>query len=326
MKIAMRKDRYIMKINVLDASTLGADIDLSGFSKLGEVEVFETTSAEQTPNHSVGADVLVLNKVKINENTLPDTANIKLICITATGFDNVDLDYCRSKNIAVCNVVGYSTDSVAQTTVASALYLFNHLPEFTRHVREGKYTDGGVANCLSPIFHEISGKTWGIVGCGNIGAKVARVAESLGCKIIVNKRTPSDEFETVDIDTLCKESDIISIHTPLNENTKGLISREKISLMKNDVIIVNVARGAVTDENAIADAIKNRQIGGFACDVYSVEPFGKEHPYNDIMHLDNVCLTPHMAWGASEARARCIDEICKNIEAFFGGERRCRVD
>lgn len=315
-----------MKITVLDASTLGADIKLDGLASLGELTTFSSTTPEQTQAHCAGSDVLVLNKVKINESTLPDTTGIKLICITATGFDNVDLDYCRKKMIGVCNVVGYSTDSVAQTTVASVLYLFNHMPEFTRHVREGNYTSEGVANCLTPVFREISGKTWGIVGCGNIGAKVANVAEALGCRVIVNKRTPSEEFENVDIDTLCRESDIISIHTPLSESTRGLINKEKISLMKKSVIISNVARGAVTDEEAITEAVLKGRIAGFATDVYSAEPFPCDHPFNKIKHLDNVCLTPHMAWGASEARARCIDEICENIKAFYNGEIRCRVD
>lgn len=315
-----------MKITVLDASTLGEDINLDGLKKAGELTVYHSTLAKETQAHCSGSEVLILNKVKINAKTLPDTTGIKLICITATGFDNVDTKYCRSKGIAVCNVVGYSTDSVAQTTVASVLYLYNHMREFTRHVQAGHYTAGGVANCLTPTFREISGKTWGIVGCGNIGSKVARVAEALGCRVIVNKRTPSLEFENADIDTLCRESDIISIHTPLNENTKGIISKERIAMMKKGVIISNVARGAVVDEAAIAEAVQNGSIGGFASDVYSVEPFGKEHPFYSIMHLDNVCLTPHMAWGAAEARARCIDEICQNIKAFYAGEKRCRVD
>lgn len=315
-----------MKITVLDSATLGADLDLSPLGELGEVKCYTHTSSEETPCHCSGSDVLILNKVKINENTLPDTGNIKLICLFATGYDNVDLDYCRKNGIGVCNVVGYSTDSVAQVTVAMVLYLANNLKAFTRYVSSGDYTRSGVANYLVPTYNELNGKTWGIVGCGNIGSAVGRVAEALGCRVLANKRTPGGEFENADIDTLCKESDIITIHTPLSDATRGLIGKERIALMKKNVIIVNVARGAVTDEAAIAKAVAAGDIGGFGADVYSAEPFGADHPFNSIMNLDNVCLTPHMAWGAHEARQRCLDEIIKNITAFTRGEKRNRVD
>ncbi len=315
-----------MKITVLDLATLGADLDISPLSEIGEVTCYTHTTAEETPDHCSGSDVLILNKVKINENTLPDTGNIKLICLFATGYDNVDLDYCRKNGIGVCNVVGYSTDSVAQVTVAMVLYLANNLKAFTRHVSGGDYTRSGVANYLVPVYNELRGKTWGIVGCGNIGSAVGKVAEALGCRVLANKRSPGGAFENTDIDTLCKESDIITIHTPLSDATRGLIGKERIALMKKNVIIVNVARGAVTDEAAIAEAVKNGDIGGFGADVYSVEPFGADHPFNSIMNLDNVCLTPHMAWGAHEARQRCLDEIIKNITAFTCGEKRNRVD
>lgn len=315
-----------MKITVLDSATLGADLDLSPISELGELTCYANTTAEETSDHCKDSDVLIINKVKINENTLPDTGSIKLICLFATGYDNVDLDYCRKKGIGVCNVVGYSTDSVAQVTVASVLYLANNLRAFTRHVRSGDYTTAGVANYLVPAYNELSGKTWGIVGCGNIGTAVGNVAKALGCRVIANKRTPGGSFENADIDTLCKESDIITIHTPLSDDTRGLISRERIALMKKNVILVNAARGAVTDEAAIAEAVAKGNIGAFGTDVYSVEPFGAEHPFAAIMHMDNVCLTPHMAWAAVEARERCRDEIIKNIASFIKGEKRNRVE
>ena len=315
-----------MKIAILDASTLGADLDLSPVSGLGEVSIYPTTSPDEINEHCKGNDVLILNKVKINENTLKDYDGIKLICITATGFDNVDLDFCREKNIAVCNVVGYSTNSVAQVTVASVLSLFNHLPEFMHHVKSGDYTKGGVANCLTPIYPELEGKVWGIVGCGNIGTKVGKIAEAFGCRVIAFKRTPHEYFETADIDTLCKKSDIITIHAPLSDATKHLINKERISMMKKSVVIVNAARGAVTDEKAVADAILSGDIGAFGTDVYSAEPFGEDHPFTQIMQRDNVCLTPHMAWGAVEARQRCLSEVIQNIRSFFSGEIRNRVD
>ena len=179
---------------------------------------------------------------------------------------------------------------------------------------------------LSPTYHEIEGKTWGIVGFGNIGRRVARIADALGCRVLVNKREAISDFECVDIDTLCKECDIITLHTPLNDGTRGLISSERIAAMKEGVILVNVARGAVVDENAVANAFKIGKLGGFGCDVYSAEPFGKDHPYYEIKDMDNVILTPHMAWGSYEARLRLCNEVKENIIAFFKGDIKNRID
>lgn len=314
-----------MNISVLDASTLGNDLDLSSLYELGEVNIFDKTSSDELKSHTKGADVLILNKVKINEQTLPCPDGIKLICITATGYDNVSLDYCKEHGIALCNVKGYSSASVAQLTVAMALNLACHLPEYTRFVENGSYTKSGVQNCLTPVYHELMGKKWGLIGCGNIGSAVATVAKAFGCEVVVCKKTPHTEFANADIDTLLKECDIISVHTPLNDKTKNLIDRKRIFSMKKSAILINVARGGVCDEVALCDAIKQGAIGGIGIDVYSTEPFSVEHPYNEIMHLDNVCLTPHMAWGSYEARTRCIDEVILNIKAFNNGDTRNRI-
>ncbi len=314
-----------MKISVLDASTLGEDLDLSPLGEVGEVSVYDQTLPQDLESHTRGADILVLNKVKINEETLPNPGSIKLICIAATGFDNVSTSYCQRNGIALCNVSGYSTNSVAQVTVAMALYLACHMPEYTRYVQNGEYTASGIQNRLSPAYHELAGKKWGLVGCGGIGSKVAAIAEAMGCEICVCKRTPHSTYKNMDIDTLVKECDIISVHTPLNDGTKNLINRDRIFSMKKDAIFINVARGGVADEAALADAIEQKAISGLGIDVYSVEPFPTDHPYNHIMHLDNVCLTPHMAWGAYESRKRCLDEIVLNIKAFKNGEKRNRI-
>ena len=314
-----------MKISVLDASTLGDDLDLSVFEKLGEVSIYPTTSADELKNHTQGADVIVLNKVKINEETLPDSGTVRLICIAATGFDNVSTSYCKNHGIALCNVSGYSTNSVAQVTVAMALSLACNLNEYTAYVEDGSYTKSGIQNRLEPAYHELSGKKWGLIGCGGIGSKVASVAEALGCEVCVFKRTPHPIYKNMDIDTLMKECDIISVHTPLNDETKNLVNRERIFSMKKEAIFINVARGGVADESALADAIEQKAIGGIGIDVYSAEPFSKDHPYNRIMHLPNVCLTPHMAWGAYESRERCMNEIVLNIEAFLKNEKRNRI-
>ena len=315
-----------MKIVFLDALTLGEDIDLSSFSELGEVEIYPTSTQEQIAKRICDCDVAITNKLKLNESNLSDAKNLKLICVTATGFDNIDVSYAKSRGIGVCNVVGYSTSNVAQITLGMALDLINKTTEYRKSVSSGRYSECGVANILAPTYHEIDGKTWGIIGFGNIGKKVGLVAEALGCKILVNKREAIDGFECVDVDTVCRECDIISIHTPLNDGTRALINAERIASMKDGVILINVARGAVTDERAIADALKSGKIGGFGCDVYSSEPFGMDHPFFEIKDYDNVILTPHMAWGSYEARVRLCNEVKKNITSYFGGEIRNRID
>lgn len=314
-----------LKIVFLDAATLGADIDLSMFEKYGSLTVYQNTSADEFVKNVGDSDVVIINKLKVGRHNLPMCKNVRLVCITATGYDNIDTEYCRENGIAVCNVVGYSTQNVAQLTLAMTLSLICHLGEYNRSVADGTYSRGASANILVPVYHEIYGKTWGIVGYGNIGKQVAKVAEALGCKVIAYKRTPTDEVECVDIDTLCKRSDIISVHTPLNDGTRGLISRERIAMMKKDAILINVARGAVTDEEALAEAILENRLGGLGVDVYSKEPFPQDHPFSKIAGRDNVILTPHMAWGSYEARFRCCEEICLNIESYLRGEKRCRV-
>ena len=315
-----------MKITVLDAATLGADISMDLFLELGELTVYDNTAPEQVEDHIRGAEVLVLNKVKLNASNLSNCPTLRLICIAATGFDNVNLEDCRRLGIAVCNVVGYSTQSVAQVTLSMALSLVTHLPEYDRFVKSGEYTARGIPNCLTPVYHEIAGQTWGIIGFGNIGKQVGCVAKAMGCRVLVNKRTPIEDWECVDLDRLCRESDIISIHTPLNEQTKNLLDAEHICMMKSNAIVINVARGAVADEKALADAIVEGRIAGLGVDVYSAEPFSAFHPFQKILSYPNVCLTPHMAWGGYETRLRVLMEIAANIRSYFAGERRCRVD
>lgn len=315
-----------MKIVFLDALTLGEGIDLSRFKELGEVEIYGSSTEEEIKERLADCNVAITNKLKLNKNNLENAKELKLICVTATGFDNIDVEYARTHGIGVCNVVGYSTSNVAQITVGFVLQLINKSTEYQKSVSSGFYSECGVANILSPIYREIDGLKWGIVGFGNIGRRVAAVAEALGCQVLVNKREATYDYKCVDIDTICRECDIITLHTPFNEGTRGLINKERISLMKNGVILVNVARGAVTDERAVAEAVKSGKIGGFGCDVYSVEPFSNEHPFYEIKNMDNVLLTPHMAWGSLDARVRLCDEVMKNIEAYFGGEIRNRVD
>ena len=313
-----------MKIAILDRATLGNDIDLSPLRALGETYEYPSTKAEEMTDHIKDAEVIVVNKIKCNAATLDNSKNLKLICVAATGYDNVDLEYCKSRKIGLCNVPGYSTDSVAQVSVAMAMSLATHLSEYKSVVNSGQYTKSGLANCLEPVFHEMSALKWGVVGGGGIGGKVAEIARAIGCDVVVCRRKQEGNFPLADIDTVCRECDIISLHVPLTDATRNMISRERIDTMKQGAIVVNTARGAVRDEKALADAAKNGKIL-LGCDVYSVEPFGEEHPFYTIKELDNVLLTPHMAWGAFESRTRCVKIISENIEMFFSENPQNRI-
>lgn len=315
-----------MEIVILDAATLGADTDLSPLRALGNVTPWDHTAPEQVAERIENAEVIVSNKVKLTGELLCSGKALKLICLSATGYDCVDTAWCAAHGIGVCNVPGYSTQSVAQLTVAMVLELVNHLSVYRDYVHSGAYSRSGVANALTPVWHELYGKTWGIVGGGNIGRQVAKIADAFGCRVLVCRRKPDEVYETVELDTLCANSDIISIHVPLTPGTRGMIGKKQIGLMKKDAILVNVARGAVTDEGALADAVKEGRIGGLGVDVYSTEPFDGNHPFNSILALPNVCLTPHTAWGAIETRNRCIAMVAENISAFCAGVRRNRVE
>lgn len=315
-----------MEIVVLDAATLGADSDLLPLMEQGNVTVWDNTAPEEIAQRIEYADVIVSNKVRLQENVLRDAKQLKLICLSATGYDCVDTAYCAKNSIGVCNVPGYSTQSVAQLTVAMVLELVNHLSAYREYVHSGAYSRSGVANALTPVWHELYGKTWGIVGGGNIGRQVAKIADAFGCRVLVCRRQPDDMYETADLDTLCAQSDIISIHVPLTDETRGMIGQKQIDRMNENAIVINVARGAVTDEAALAEAVKTGRIAGLGVDVYSIEPFGEDHPFNSVLDLPNVCLTPHTAWGAIETRNRCVAVVAENISAFCAGRKKNRVE
>lgn len=317
---------YDLNITILDAGTVGDDIDFSIFDKFGKMEMYNKTNERQIQFRTMDSDIIIVNKLKLNSSNIGKAKHLKLICVTATGFDNIDLEFCRKNSIAVCNVTKYSTNSVAQLTASMALSLATNLSVFDKYVKDKSYTRSGVQNRVLPVFHELNGLTWGIVGLGAIGEKTAEIAKALGCNVVAYKRRRDPLYKCVELDTLCKMSDIISIHLPLTRFTEGIISREKISLMKKNAIVINVARGAVADEEALTKAVEEGRIGGLGIDVYSEEPMGEKSPYMRILDRDNVIFTPHMAWGAYEARVRCMEEIVLNIEAFLKGKKRNRVE
>lgn len=311
-----------MKITVLDSASLGGDLPLQILNELGETVIYETTAPEQVEERIFDTDVLLVNKTKMSDALMSRAKKLKLICVFATGYDNIDTESAKKRGISVCNVPGYSTDSVALYTVSIALALYTKLKNYSAFVSCGSYSESGIPNRLEPVYHELRGKVWGIIGCGNIGKAVAKVAKAFGARVIVNKRTETKDFFCVDIETLCRESDIITIHCPLNDQSRNLINEKTIALMKRDVCIVNMARGAVVNENDIADALINKKIGAFGSDVYTVEPFGANHSFYKIKDLENVILTPHCAWGSYESRMRCLQIVYDNIKAFIRGENQ----
>ncbi len=315
-----------MNIVFLDAKTLGDDICVDIFSAIGKADIYPVTPIELAPERIKNAEVIITNKVKLTAELLSHAPALKLICVTATGFDNVDMEYVRRNGIAVCNVRDYSTDSVAQLTVSLALSLVCRLSTYDGFVKSGAYTKSGIQNRLEPVFYELSGKTWGIYGYGSIGKKVAAVARAFGCEILACKQTPEDGVHCVDLETLFSQSDIVSVHTPLTDKTRGSIDRRILSVATKHPILVNVARGAVLDETAVVDAIRNGTLSGFATDVYPVEPIEEHSPLTALYGLDNVLFTPHMAWGAKEARERLVRCVYDNIVAFRDGKRQSRVD
>ncbi len=314
-----------MKLVVLERNSVGTDIDVSCFEKFGEVDYYPNTVAENTAERVKDADIIIANKAPMNESTLKDAPNVKLICLFATGFDNVDLAYCRSRGIGVANVVNYSTAAVVQHTLLLALALEEKLAFYDDYVKSETYANQDRFSNFDRPFGEFEGKTWGIVGMGNIGRKVAQVAQALGCKVIfysASGKSSCTEYERVELDELLAQSDILSLHCPLSDRTRGLINKEAFSKMKKSAILVNVARGPVVDTQALYDALTEGQIAAAGLDVLEKEPISKDNPLGSIKDSTKLIITPHMAWASTEARMRLVDEVVKNIQAFLDGEER----
>lgn len=314
-----------MKLVVLERNSVGTDVDVSCFERFGEVEYYPNTVAENTAERVKDADIVIANKAPMNESTLKDAPNVKLICLFATGFDNVDLVYCKSRGIKVANVVNYSTAAVVQHTLMLALALEEKLAFYDDYVKSDTYANQDRFSNFDRPFGEFEGKTWGIVGMGNIGRRVAKVAQALGCKVIfysASGNSTCTEYERVELDTLLAQSDILSLHCPLSDRTRGLINKEAFARMKKSAILVNVARGPVVDTQALYEALTEGQIAAAGLDVLEKEPISKDNPLGNIKDSTKLIITPHMAWASTEARERLVSEVSKNIEAFLGGEDR----
>ena len=314
-----------MKLVVLERNSVGTDVDVSCFEKFGEVEYYPNTVAENAAERVKDADIVIANKAPMNESTLKDAPNVKLICLFATGFDSVDLAYCKSRGIKVANVVNYSTAAVVQHTILLALALEEKLAFYDDYVKSGAYAAQDRFSNFDSIFGELEGKTWGIVGMGNIGQGVARVAQALGCRVIfysASGQSRCTEYERVEFDELLAQSDILSLHCPLSDRTRGLINKEAFAKMKKTAVLVNVARGPVVDTQALYEALTQGQIAAAGLDVLEKEPISRDNPLNEIKDSTKLIITPHMAWASTEARERLVDEVAKNIQAFLDGEER----
>ena len=316
------------KIVILDGKTLG-DISLEKLSEIGEVRYYDTTDISEVKERVREANIVLTNKVVLNRENLSEANNLEFIAEVATGFNNIDIEYAKEKGIGVANVAGYSTNAVVQHTFASTLALLDEVTYYDNYVKSGEYSKSGLFTCLDRSYYEIEGKTWGIIGLGNIGKKVAKIAEAFGAKVVYYSTTginSNNDFSRVSFDDLLSKSDIISIHAPLNENTLGLINYEALCKMKNSAVLVNMGRGPIVVEEDLARAIDEDRIRGAALDVFEVEPIKINSALLTMKNKDKIILSPHIAWASVEARERLFNEVVKNIIAFYRGEIRNRVD
>ncbi len=315
-----------MKIVALERNSAGTDISMECFKDFGEVTYYpNTVTKEEVKERIKDADIVIANKSPLNEETLKDAKNLKLICELATGYDNCDLAYCKSRGIKVANVVDYSTGMVAQHTMTLALALSQKLPHYDNYVKSGAYSAQDRFSNFDIPFYELEGKTWGIIGMGNIGKRVAKLATAFGCKVIfhsVTGKSTCTDYPQVDKTTLLSESDFVSLHCPLSDLTRDFIDREALQKMKKTAILINVARGRVVNNTDLYEALVAGEIQAAGLDVVEAEPLELTNPLSKLMDSNQLIITPHLAWASVEARTRCVEGVYKNIEAFIKGEDR----
>lgn len=314
-----------MKIVFTEADTLGKDIDFDMFEEFGEVVRYNTTDPVKYTDKVKDADIIIGNKMLMNEENLHKAEKLKLICLTATGTNNVDFEYTKKRNIPVANVKGYSTQSVIQHTFALFFYVYEKLKSYDDFVKSGDYVKSKIFSYFDLKFNELYGKTWGIIGLGEIGRGVADIAKVFGCNVIyysTSGRNKNPDYKQVDFDELLSSSDILSIHAPLNEDTENLINEDALNKMKETAILLNLGRGPIVDEEALATALEEGKIAGAGLDVLKVEPMDTNNPLLRIKDSNKLIITPHIAWATVEARKRCVQEVYENIKAFINGKER----
>lgn len=308
-----------MKIVFLDAATIGADISLSPISSLGDLVCFDSSDRTEAKDRVAGCEVLIINKIKVDRELIDAAPKLRLICEAATGVNNIDTAYAAEKGIPVRNVAGYSTDSVVQLTFMHILNLLCRCRHFNDYVIGGSYSASGMFTEVDTPFCELAGKTIGIVGMGSIGCKVARVSEAFGMDVIYYSTSGTShckDYPSVPLDELLERSDVVSIHAPLNDRTANLIGKHELSKMKPTAIIVNMGRGGIVDEKALAEAVDAGVIAGAAADVFTAEPLASDSPLLGVLHKEHLSLSPHIGWASTEARERLVAGIAENIRSF----------
>lgn len=314
-----------MKIVIMEANTLGKDVDLGLYQEFGDVVIYGESNPIENANRIKDADIIIVNKIPMNEEILRGAKKLKLICLTATGTNNIDFKYTKEHGISVANVKGYSTQSVVQHTFALLFYVYEKLAYYDHYVKSGEYTRSDIFSNFEVKFHELYGKTFGIIGLGEIGQGVAKIAELFGCKVVyysTSGKNNNTDYERVDLPTLLRESDVVSIHAPLNEVTQDLIGEAELAMMKSDAILLNLGRGPIVHQEALAEALLNKSIGGAGLDVLAVEPMLPDNPLLKVQDSTRLIITPHIAWATVEARNRCAREVYLNIKAYLSGETR----
>ena len=309
-----------MKLVFLDTKTIGEDIDLSAYDALGEVVKYGFSTLEEIPERVKDADVLIVNKIAINEQTIGTAKNLKLVCVTATGTNNLDKEYLKKRGIAWRNVAGYSTESVTQHTFALLFYLLEKIRYYDDYVKDEKYINDTVFTHFAEHFNEVNGKTWGIIGLGTIGRRVADIAKAFGARVIYYSASgsPAQEgYEQVDFETLLTTSDIVSVHATLNKYTKDLMDREAFAKMKKTAIFLNLGRGPIVVEQDLYEALETGEIAAAGLDVLCEEPMSETNPLAKIKDSKKLIITPHIAWASVEARNRLMQIIAGQIKDFF---------
>lgn len=316
------------KIVILDGKTVG-NIEYDLLKEFGEVTYYDNTKASEVSERVKEANIILTNKVVVNEDNLKDSKNLELICESATGYNNIDVEYAKKRGIAVTNVAGYSTPTVAQHTFATLLHLYDKIAFYDNYVKSGEYAKSDMFTNLDHPYNDIEGKRWGIIGLGAIGRKVAKIADAFGAEVVyysASGRNYDVEYKKVELEELLTTCDVISIHAPLNENTQGLMNYENMKKMKKSAVLVNMGRGPIVVDKDLAKAIDEELIAGAALDVFTVEPMLKENPLLAVKNKDRLVLTPHIAWASVEARNRLFTDLIENIRAFYRGEIRNRLD
>ena len=304
----------------LDADTLG-DVDgLSELTRIGTLTVYPNTPSEQRIERLHGKEIVITNKVVIDKKVMDACPELKLICVAATGMNNIDIEYASHRGIAVKNVAGYSTESVVQHTFAMVFCLLGNLPYYLNYVKDGSYARSNMFTHHGRPFHELSGKQFGIVGLGTIGRRVAEAAAAFGAEVIyysTSRKNLNTGYKSVLLETLLSDSDIVSIHCPLNDSTRDLITYEQFQLMKKHAILINTGRGGTINESDLASALNENLIAGAALDVMNQEPPDPSNPLLHLINPEKLIVTPHIAWASIESRERLMRGIISNISEFL---------